>query len=280
MNTIIDYLLFTGLILVVFKIFWLWLGNLFFAPIIYSIRSFIEGDSRKSKQAKYWISFISNLPKTMYFNFHYLPLKQAIKLPIIIHNVKFVNCSGRVIIDVPSPKIRRGMIRLGHYAVSIYADTGLVWDNHGGTIIFKGAAKIGNDSFIVIGKHSTVEVGDDFLASSALKLVSYRGIVFGQSTRLGWQCLVMDTNLHPLYDIKKEKFKRASSPIVIGDYNWFGTQCKIMHGVVTPERCIFGMNTVVTRGCEMKSYCVMGGCPVKILTEGVMRIIGQDTEPE
>ena len=78
--------------------------------------------------------------------------------------------------------------------------------------------------------------------------------------------------------MKTQTFKSASGPIEIGDFNWFGTQCKIMHSVITPERCIWGMGIVVTRGCVKKSYCVMGGSPVRVLAENVMRIIGQDIE--
>ena len=88
----------------------------------------------------------------------------------------------------------------------------------------------------------------------------------------------MDTNFHPLYDMVKNKYKKASGKIEIGDFNWFGTQCKIMHSVTTPERCIFGMGTTITRNSEMKSYCVMGGSPVKVLTENVMRDYDHDTE--
>ena len=78
--------------------------------------------------------------------------------------------------------------------------------------------------------------------------------------------------------MEKKKFKKASGKIHIGDFNWFGTECKIMHSVETPERCIFGMGTIVTRGCCAQSYCVMGGSPVRVLSQNVMRIIGQDQE--
>ena len=78
----------------------------------------------------------------------------------------------------------------------------------------------------------------------------------------------MDTNFHPLYDMKKCQFKRASGSIEIGDNNWFAAGCKIMHSVKTPERCIFGMGTIVTRGAEMKPYCVMGGGTSKSFDRG------------
>ena len=80
--------------------------------------------------------------------------------------------------------------------------------------------------------------------------------------------------------LEKKKFKRASGPIEIGDCNWFGTECKIMHSVTTPERCIFGMGTIVTRGSEMKSYCVMGGNPVRVLSQNVIRDYNHELEDD
>lgn len=148
----------------------------------------------------------------------------------------------------------------------------------GGVIVFRGTCSIGCDSYLSFGKDTVVEFGDDFLSSASAKIISRRGIKFGKGTRLGWETLCMDTNFHPLFDLNKKVYKKASGPIEIGDYNWFGTQCKIMHSTVTPERCIFGMGSVVTRGCEKKSYCVMGGSPVKVLTENVIRDYNHDYE--
>lgn len=49
-----------------------------------------------------------------------------------------------------------------------------------------------------------------------------------------------------------------------------------MHSVETPERCIFGMGSVVTRGGKFESYCVHGGSPLRVLSRNVMRVYGQD----
>ena len=222
------------------------------------------------------ITFLIYLPKVILFNFHYLPFKQAIKLPILLYKPKFIRLKGKIKIE--SKTIRTGMIRMGFRLCGIYPDTGITWENNGGEIIFKGNLIIGNDSYLVFGEKTHVEFGDDFLNTARFRIVSYRGVKFGQSTRCGWDTLIMDTNFHPLYDLVKKEFKRASGKIEIGDYNWFGTQCKVMHSTITPERCIFGMNTIVTRNCIKKPYCVMGGEPVRILSENVMRDLENDTE--
>lgn len=207
------------------------------------------------------------------FNFHYLPFKQAIKLPVLLMKPNFRKLGGKVIID--SPSITRGMIRLGFNRVNIFPDNGISWLNEG-TIIFKGKVAIGSDSYIVVRPTGSVEFGDDFLNTAAMKMVSCIGIEFGKGTRFGWNGLIMDTNFHPLYDMEKEHFKKAYGKIKIGEYNWFGTQCMIMHSVETPERCIFGARSVITRGGQFESYCVHGGSPLHVLSRNIKRIYGQD----
>ena len=83
--------------------------------------------------------------------------------------------------------------------------------------------------------------------------------------------MIMDTNFHPLYDMKNDVLKSASGPIVIGDDNWFGADCVIMHSVNTPAHCTFGLRTIVTRGGETKPYCLMAGSPMRIIAENVKR---------
>lgn len=219
---------------------------------------------------------IKYLFHSIYFNFKYLPFKQAVKIPIVLYKPHLISLKGKVVID--SVKIHTAMIRLGFRTCSVYPNSGISWENLGGNIIFQGPCIIGNDSYLSFGPKTNVIFGADFRNTAGLKLVSYRGIKFGICTSIGWGGIIMDTNFHTLYDLHRKVYKKASGEIEIGDYNWFGAQCKIMHSVKTPERCIFGMNTTVTRNCIMKSYCVMGGDPVRILSEGVMRDYNNDRE--
>lgn len=73
---------------------------------------------------------------TIYFNFHYLPFKQAIFLPIYLRKPKLLTLKGKVIIQAGGGKIKPGMIRLGVFGVSIYPSRGIMIENRG-TIIFK-----------------------------------------------------------------------------------------------------------------------------------------------
>ena len=224
------------------------------------------------------LSYICNLMRaflpSLYLNFKCLPFKQAIKLPILVYKPHFLELSGTITIE--SEKVYFGMIKLGFFTSAVFPNSGITIRNRG-KLIFKGKCRIGNDCYVIIGRQGLIEYGEDFRVSAGLKIVSECGIIFGKHTRIGWGNIVIDSNFHPLYDTQKKKFKKAFGKIIIGDNNFFATQCMIMPSVQTPERCIFGARTVVTRGGQYESYCVYGGSPVRVLSRNVMRIIGQDS---
>lgn len=224
------------------------------------------------------LSYIKKLPiyiRSLYFNIKYLPFYQAIKLPILVGRLN-VNGGGKIILQ--SDSLYKGMIRLGFKMVGVYPDRGLTLENHG-VIIFKGSAVIGNDCYISVGSKGRLELGYNFVSTAGLKLVCSKSIIFGENTLVGWDCKFMDTNFHQLYDLKAKRYKPACGSILIGENNWFATGCTVMHSVQTPAHASFGLNSVVTRNAPMKSYAVMGGSPLRVLTEGVDRINGKDTIP-
>ncbi len=224
----------------------------------------------KNRRDVYYIT------SSIYFNFKFLPLKQAVKLPILLYKPELLKSKGQIKLD--APKIYYGMIRLGFRRASIYPNTGITWENNGGTVVFKGKCNIGANSFISIANTGSIIFGNDFKTTASLKLVSYVGISFGTGTRIGWDCIFMDSNFHPLKKLETGEKKKASGAISIGNYNWFGNRCTIMHSVNTPERCIFGLTSIITRGTKYESYCVHGGNPVKVLTRGVYRDLDDDVE--
>jgi len=201
-------------------------------------------------------------------------MKQACRLPILLYKPDLLKMKGKVFLN--APKVKIGMIQLGMRNVSIFPNTGIMWENKGGTVVFNGRCIIGNNSFISIGENGHLIINDDFISSSTLRLVSYRKIEFGVKTRVGWNGIFMDTNFHQIVDMKSGKSNEVRGNILIGNYNWLGTGCSIMHSVDTPERCIFGMGSILTRGSKYESYCLHGGNPLQILKRDVMRDYGSE----
>lgn len=103
---------------------------------------------------------LKDLFRTIYFNFKYLPPPVAIKLPIYLHNVKFDDMRGSIRIE--SDNIRRGMITIGAWWIKVFPNSPSVWQNHGGTVVFKGTCRMGAASALSINKNATLTFGDDF----------------------------------------------------------------------------------------------------------------------
>ena len=217
--------------------------------------------------------FTSLIPSVI-FCFKYLPFRQAVKLPILVNRPKFIKLKGKVIID--ATKVEFGMINLGFLIATPFPDRGIIL-NIEGKVVFHGTCVIGNNSALIVGSQATMEFGNRFRSTANSRLISFCHVSFGESCSLGWDVTIMDTNFHPLYDLENKKFKKAFGPIVIGDYNWFGYQCLVMHSVTTPQNCVFGAKTIINRGDHFESFCVHGGSPVKILSRNVIRIYGKDS---
>jgi len=209
------------------------------------------------------------------FNLKYLPFEQAVKLPILVHKLKLICQKGKIIID--SDKIYRGMIQLGFPRANTFPNNGITWKNEG-KIVFNGSCIIGNDCYVVVGHQGNLVFGQGSRVNAGSKIVSMCSITIGANTRFGWGNIIIDSNFHNLYDIERKTFKSVFSPIVIGDYNWFTTQCFVMQGVQTPERCIFAARSIVSRADNDKfeSYCVHGGSPLHVLSRNVMRDYNND----
>ena len=212
--------------------------------------------------------FQINWPCTVYFNFHYLPLKQAVKLPIFLYKPKLLICKGEIIIE--SDKIKRGMIRFGEYIVSLYPNSGIVWENHGGKMVFKGSCIIGNSSAISIGERGICTIGNNFRANANLKLTSHYNITFGENALIAWDLIVMDTSFHRLKDMNGNFKNKGFAPVIIGKNNWITTRCMILSGTQTPDYCSIGAGSILNKDYStFPPHILLAGNPIEIKATGV-----------
>lgn len=137
------------------------------------------------------------------------------------------------------------MVKWGFPEVSIYPNTGIMLELRG-DIEIHGRCDIGNASYISTGPRSHIEFGDRFRASAAAKIVCYERITFGYATRIGWECMFMDTDFHRMTR-DDGKPVRAYGPIAIGSYNWFGNGCLVLKNTRTSEKSTIAARTVLSR---------------------------------
>lgn len=199
-----------------------------------------------------WI--LRSFHKTLYFNFHYLKFKDAIRLPILLYKPRFISLKGSIAIR---GDIKFGMIQMGCHRVFIYPNSGISWENRGGKVEFCGRAYFGNDTYISIGHNANVKFGKAIEATAGFKFVSVKNVTINNHTSFGWGCLLTDTNFHPLINKTTGEIYPASYPIEIGEYNWFASKCNILPGVITPSHAIFSIGTTIIRNAQMESFCIM-----------------------
>ena len=132
-----------------------------------------------------------------------------------------------------------------------------------------------NHLFLLV-RYGILTIGQDVANTGKLRIICAKEITIDEHDRLGWETLIMDTSFHPLFDIEKQIFLPAIRPVHIGAHNWLGMQCVVMPGANTPEHCIFGLRSIITRNASIESYCTHGGNPLHIIRRNVKRILGKD----
>ncbi|MCD8318122.1 MAG: hypothetical protein LUC45_04390 [Paraprevotella sp.] len=150
------------------------------------------------------------------------------------------------------------MVILGKDTVSIYANAGIMWECEG-AVVFGGKCYIGNASALSVSSTGHVYFGEGFYASASLKLVSYYGVRFSRDVHVGWDCVVMDTDLHKMVSCADGKPSKGYGRVEIGKNNWVGMKCSILKNTRTPDYCTISASSVLNRSfLDLPSYAGIG----------------------
>lgn len=212
---------------------------------------------------------------SLFFCIRYLPFKQAIKIPIIIYNPHLYCLKGKI--QIISPKITFGMIRLGLFVTNQYPNSGIRWYNQG-TIVFKGNVAIGaNSAITLLRKDSYVEFGANFGNVTSLRLNCDYRIIFKENVLIGWDVSIMDSSMHRLKNIDGEFISKGYDEIYIGANTWIGSQCMVLQGARLPDYTVVAAHSLVNSHVNtIPSYSLIGGSPAKFIKNGVWRDINDD----
>lgn len=214
------------------------------------------------------IRFLFFLPYSIIFNFRYLPLSQAIKLPICFYvRPSFINLGGKVIID--SPIVHYNMIQLGRQIAPIDSYKGFRWQNRG-KVVFSGNCLISHHFFISCGKDAIIRFGANSTFNYGCRVISQKGIFFGDKARISWECTFIDTDFHPLIDLTRGKPIKISQSIKIEYGCWIGHNSILSKGVRLAKNTTVSQGSVV-KGVFKQENTLIGGNFAKVLDEGFIR---------
>lgn len=209
--------------------------------------------------------FIVNLIKSLYFNFRYLPVRQAVYMPVwITTNFRVKGLKrGQLILEQPYRK----SVFLGDCGSSgLQEFRGGLFFAKGSKLILHGSTVIAQGSVMRMDERGIIELGKDFYCNKNCFLRSSTKISFGEGCLLGWNVQINTSDGHAIFHDCDEKV--SDKPIVLGNHVWLTSNTIITKGVTIADGTIVAQGAVVTKEfCEPN--CLVGGVSAKILSRNV-----------
>lgn len=208
-----------------------------------------------------------NILATLRINIQAFGLIKGLRLPIFIYGAIKTKNIGNIHIHCP---IQRRLIVIGtnHDTVAapytIFNNTGTVevygkvFLNYGTTFMNKGLVIFrGND---LIGNMSNIDV--------------HERLYIGSNTSIGAETHISDTDHHYVIDVKTHKVPKNFAPVIIGNFNWFGSNSYIKKGTVTPDYLIVAspFSMLSKDYTSLPPYSVVAGCPARVVKQGIRRL--------
>lgn len=215
------------------------------------------------------IDLLLSMPITIVFNFYYLPIKQAIRLPILLYRPTLWGLTGKIVIK--SDNVRFGMIHFGRWYSVVLQRKGF-WLKNEGTIIFRGNADFGAGTAIMVANNAILDIGDCVGCAVGLNIDCRYKITINGPTRFGWDVILMDSAMHLTKFTDGRYTGKGYKEIVIGKNNWITTKCIIQAGTRTPDYCIAATGSLLNKDySNEEQYCLMAGSPAKVKKTGIWR---------
>ena len=201
---------------------------------------------------------------SMLFCLRYLPLRQALHIPVLIH---------------PSVRVKglqRGAISFcGHlkHSMLIFGFPGtigtsncqsLISISHGGRLTVYDGVNMARGTRIVIGTKGQMTIGRHFWCNGDCFFNCTTNITIGDDNMYGWSINFNTNDGHHVYENGKQK--PMEGDIVIGNHVWIASYCHITKNTRIANDCVVAQNSLVNKRFE-NAMCLIGGMPAKLLKE-------------
>lgn len=209
---------------------------------------------------------VFSIPKTIWFNFRYLPISKALRLPIwIAPNVR-VRRMKRGCIVLNNPRISLGMIRIGYHvadAVDDYSTHTILDIEDCGNITFNDDAHIGHGAILVVKSGAKLNIGCHFAISGTTSIICNNEITFGNDVQLSWNSLITDSDAHKII-AENGDIINPNKEILIGNNVWIAANTTILKGSAISDNTVVASNSLVNKKFT-NSSCIIGGSPAKVI---------------
>ena len=213
---------------------------------------------------------VRSLPKTIYFNYKVLPLKDAVRLPFYVDcDIRFGRlCKGVVQIPVGC---KRFQIKLGKRALDDVPETtkGFVSMAMNSKIIFSGEAEFAYGIILNVLNNGSIIIGDGFYCNKNCSIVSSQKIMIGNNVLMGWNVSIRDNDggTHKIYVNGMVKDSEAGIPIA--DHCWLCANSTVLKGVTLASDIVVAYDSCVTKSFP-DSNIIIAGSPATVVRRNVM----------
>ncbi len=208
-----------------------------------------------------------NLLATLLFNIRAFGFTKGLQLPVYVYGRLKVKSIGKIIIKCP---IKRELIKIGMNHDTVTAPYTLFHNT--GTVEVYGRLRIGYGTTFC--NSGTVIVRGNNLFGNKVDVNIRTRLDIGDNTFIGFESHIYDSDFHHVVDVDTRKVYRNSAPIIIGSFNWIGSNSFIKKGTVTPDYLIVASpNSMLAKDySSLPPYTVLAGCPAKQVKQGIRRI--------
>lgn len=201
---------------------------------------------------------------SLLFCLRYLPLGQALHIPVLIHP------SVRV-------KMRRGsisfqgLLRSSMLVIGFPGTIGqsncrtLISIEHGGRFVVSENVQMARGTRVVIGHRGTLQIGRHFWCNGDCYFHCTTKISIGDDNMYGWGISFNTSDGHHVYDNGQQK--PMEGDIAIGNHVWIASYCIIGKNARIADGCIVAQHSLVSKPF-VTSYCLIGGMPARIIKDG------------
>lgn len=206
-----------------------------------------------------FVSIILGLPKTLRLNFCVFGIKEALVLPILVAPNVRINWKALHRGTISLLKYKPGLVNIGFYE-GIGGTTSkktIIDIRRNGHLQFSGKTCIARGSYVLI-ENADVCIGNNFHGGNNLKLIARKKIIVGDNVLISWDCTIMDSDGHDIYNKKMNKILNVAKDVSIGNDVWIGANVYLLKGTHIPNGCVIAAGTLLSAE-ELSEQCAIYG---------------------
>lgn len=202
---------------------------------------------------------------SLLFCLRYLPFRQAIRIPVLIHPGVRIEKLYRGAIGFVGD-IKSSMLVIGFPGTIGQSNCkSLLSVEQGGRLIVSENVQMARGTRVVIGRCGTLQIGRHFWCNGDCFFHCTTKITIGDDNMYGWDIGFNTTDGHHVYE--NGLLKPMEGEITIGNHVWIASHCLVGKNTFVADDCVVAQNSLLSKAFDMPN-CLIGGSPAKIIKDG------------